>query len=79
MDSHFQYSLRVYTDQTTEDFLAFTCLFLLLKTFASSLDPDQALQKAGFKLDQNCLTLWWYSRKKFSENKQTNKRQYAKI
>ena len=49
----------VYTQWTKplKDFLAFTCLFFLLKTFASSLDPDQTRQNAGSNLDQNCLTL----------------------
>ena len=40
-----------------KDVLAFTCFFFLLKTFASSLDPDQTRQNAGSNLDQNCLTL----------------------
>ena len=33
----------------------------LLKTFASSLDPDQAQQNVGPELDQNCLSLLLYS------------------
>ena len=78
MDSHFQFIESTLT-KPLKDFLAFTCLFLMLKTFASSLNPDQARQNAGSNLDQNCLTLGWYSRKKFSENQQTTKRQYAKI
>ena len=35
-------------------------LYHLLKTFANSLDPDQAWQNVGPDLDPNCLTLWWY-------------------
>ena len=33
----------------------------LLKTFASSLDPDQAQQNVGPDLDPNCLSLLLYS------------------
>ena len=29
----------------------------LLKTFANSLDPDQAQQNVGLDLDPNCLNL----------------------
>ena len=32
----------------------------LLITFASSLNPGQALQNVGPDLDPNCLTPWWY-------------------
>ena len=32
------------------------CPTCLLKTFANSLDPDQARQNAGPDLDPNCLT-----------------------
>ena len=39
----------------------------LLITFANSLGPDQARQNVGSDLDSNCLTLWWYSWKKFSK------------
>ena len=31
----------------------------------SNLDPDQ---NVGPDLNQNCLTLWWYSRKNFAKN-----------
>ena len=44
------------------DWDIFCCL---LKTFANSLDPDQAQQNVGPDLDPNCLTLWKYSWKNF--------------
>ena len=34
--------------------------FCLLITFANSLDPGQASQNVGPKLDPNCLTPGWY-------------------
>ena len=37
----------------------------LLKAFANTLDPDQARQNVELDLDQNCLTLWSNSKKKF--------------
>ena len=46
-------------------FLASGDFCRLLKTFANSLDPDQARQNVGPDLDPNCLTLWWYSWKIF--------------
>ena len=39
--------------------------YSLLITFANSLDPDQF--NLGPDRDPNCMTLWWYSWKKFSK------------
>ena len=45
-------------DQCENIKIKFSCNFCrLLITFARSLDPDQARQKDGPDLEQNCLTL----------------------
>ena len=46
---------------------------VLLITFANNLDPDQARQNVGHDLDQNCLALYWYSRKIILEKATTRK------
>ena len=51
----------------------------LLKAFANTLDPDQARQNVGLDLDQNCLTLWSNSKKKFSKKLILKKNQQATI
>ena len=48
-------------------FFASGDFYLLLITFANSLELDQAKQNVEPDLDPNHLTLWLYSQKNFSK------------
>ena len=78
--------LKFFPAQSINSFPASGDFRHLLITFANSLDPDQARQNIRPDLDQNCLTLWWYSWKIFlkskikkKKNPQKTKKEHAKL
>ena len=77
------YSVRSSYRRECNSFYASGDVCRLLITFANSLDPDQARRFVEPDMDPNCLALWLYSWKIFSEklikkNPQTTKK-LAKI